>query len=1265
MACQVKRSNDTITDVLLPDGKTKSKAYTEILNDIVKNGIPEEVSNNVLQSLDEYVGKIINNSSDPREIALGLYANMYTNDFKNWYGDWSENNNEPKIVDYNGVKVIKNTKGEIRSIYNLGKFRQTKEQFFKSVATKKTQSVQSQVRKVIDILNFRITEARKQRDKANNNPTLSFEEKTKRSKYFNDVIKDSIQKKEVLKNQNSIDYIFITAESDLDMAEDILKKSEKATMGEIRLAYRTVETWKNIYKILNIKDYENIDEKYKTSANMIEGKTADLSRRLTDLSVKLIAKTYSTQNNQIKPDELYNYLKGLPDVDIISSYTRDITGTGIPLVNVLAKIIQKANLEISKEHNRIYDIIDEEYNKIKSNPEIVRNGYSIFFKEQLNNAKEKTLGLVGRYSQKYYDKIRAANLIRKNELEKAGDNFELRKKAYDNYNAFISRNTILFDSAPFVNEASYSDENRQAVIDEMKNLGFTNNEVADIIKEAKTLYSKYEQARDRYKIGLDVDLEKGLLLPPNGMTEQQYLDMLLKEWEDEHDPLQYINQMKNTITGKYAYKGGFYTIKVARKTVDGKESGHYDENFAKIANDPQLYNFYNFFKNTINNTLGYFPNEEVDDLQSNFLPVVTEKLAKEYGISNLKSTITNMDWIMNMFTTVDYEKNLIIDPGTGKEVFNLKSKFIDEVVPIEQRSKDMVTMMKMFTDMGLIYKHKLQVQDYVDTINEIVKNTKDQYELNEFGEKISKPEAPKNLQAMVEYEVKKSFYGLTGKADDLIIKGRKFYHAAELIPFLGYKSEKYKKAKQLEDEIKQLRKEIDSEDIGELDRGTKLKEMYEKKSEYNNLGGRSISFTAMGDSGIKYSRLISLALQPFSALRNLAIGGVNNVIHAAGGRDFNKKDLTTATFLIKDSVVKFWSKGQIISQESAKLLKFMADTGVVEGEDGMFSSKVLDKETTLDKIGKLLPNAFTLMKSTDFIFKSQTAVAMALNQQIKLENGETISLYKALDDKLGFNEEKYGKYDPKLNNDQSFDELYNNFMLRVSQISKKLHGLSTDRTSVMIKQTVLGRMLFLFKSWLPETLASRYEKKKYDELLGREVEGYIRTFVTKAFDEGIGNALKAMFRARFSDDIGEMDELERENLRKAFAEISAIITLTMIYMSLKAMTPDDDDEKKSWNIVVNQMKLLQRDMLYYFDVSSVESLTAQVVPSFTALVNAKEALKAVVWHYPAGQAGIEVDENGEPLYDEERTLLKISKAIPILNNYNRILYYEKKLDNVR
>jgi hypothetical protein len=344
----------------------------------------------------------------------------------------------------------------------------------------------------------------------------------------------------------------------------------------------------------------------------------------------------------------------------------------------------------------------------------------------------------------------------------------------------------------------------------------------------------------------------------------------------------------------------------------------------------------------------------------------------------------------------------------------------------------------------------------------------------------------------------------------------------------------------------------------------------------------------------------------------------------------------------------------------------MLDTGIVEGEDGLYKANLISKKTTADKILEVLPNAFILMKSTDFLFKSQTAISMALNTKINTASGE-VSFYKALNDDLEFNEELYGKYNPELNDGLEFDELYDKFMLKTGQVAKKLHGLASNRTGIMGKDNVMGRLLFLFKSWLPETVANRYEPRKYDEFLERDVEGYFRTFVRLAFKEkGLPYAFKTMLRATFSDNTDDLDVLEKENLRKTFAELVAITTIVAIYYTLKNLAPDEDDEdRKKWNMVINQMSLLQRDLTFYVDTDSLGDLTSQMVPSITSLNNLQTALKAAFYHYPAGITGLETNDDGEPLYDGERTLLKITKAVPGLNNINRLIYYEKKLTDAR
>lgn len=1268
MACLVKRSKEGgIQSVSLSDGKS-SKAYSQILKELKKSdGIPNDFSLVVSQSLSPYVGKYINNLQDNEELALGLYINTYTSDFKSWYGDWTQTGEEPKVYTVDGMKVFRNSKGEIRSIYNTGRVKTSKETYYRSVATKKTTPLVEYVKKSVSVLNLRIKEARQLRDKVNNNPKLSEEEKIKQAKYYNDIISDAIEKKVQLKEKNELEYVFLVAETDLDMAEDVTMRSSKATMGDVRIAHRAVETWGSITNLLGVKDLSEISEENRERIGRIEGKALELDRRLVDLSVKLIAANFSKENKEINPEKLYNSLKALPDVQWLSSQVRDISTTGIPIINLLAKTIQEANLKIAKEHGRIYESIDSAYEKIKDNPEIAANGFSIFIKEQTNKLGEKTLGLVGRYSQNYYDAIRAKRKILNAQLEAAGSNVEKRKVAYDQYNQWINKNTFLFNAVPFLDENNYTDDDRNNAVAELLNLGFTRLEAADIVKESQRLYNRFLDQKRRYETGLEIDIMNGKILLPEGVSKEDYIDQYVQKWDDEHNPIKYIDQLRQpTIVPTYAYKGMYYTIKVPRKSVDGVATDYYDPNFARISSDPQLFEFYNFFRKNITDSLSYLPEEEVDDLQSNFLPIITERIAKEYGLTNLKETINGVgDFFLNTFTSIEYAQKKVIDPATGKEIYSLTPKYISEDVPISERSKDLVVIMKLFSDMSLIYKHKLQIQDYVDAINNIVQKTEKTLEVDQFGETTVNPKAPRNLQGMIESEIKRSFYGLRTEKETLLT-GRKFYNAWELLSLGLYKSDKYAEARVLEKEISELKEKLEDEDavFTDAEREKLEKELDKKKTDYYNLGGRMLSLNKSLDSSINYTRLLGLALQPFSALRNLLVGGINNVIHAYGGVDFNYKDIQKATAFVKDSILKYWSKGTVITDEAAKLMKFMADIGTIETVDGVLQNSVISKTTTKEQIMKLIPSAYTLMKGTDFIFKSQTALATAFNQKIKTEKGE-FDIYEVLNSNLEFNEEKFGKYDATLNGNKDFEDVYNDFILKVGQITKKLHGLSTNRTGLKGKDTVWGRLLFLFKTWLPETFANRFEGKKYDEFLERDVEGYYRTFGRKLFKEEGLMGFNTLIKAAFSEEVDDMSELERENLRKMFAELVAISSVTLLYFALKAMTPDDDDEAKIWNLVVNQTFLLRRDLTFYADPDALSDITSQIIPSVTGLKTLKRAVGTALWDVPMGAAGIEGYDYDEEVQNLERDALRITKALPILNNVNRFVYYQKKLSDVK
>jgi len=1255
MACVIKRDkNDIITEVRLPDGKTESEAYYKILNGI-QEGIPSEHTLTSMASLDKYIGKFIKNTTDPEELALGLYLQMYDKKFKQWYGEWQI---EPTLDDNLNVT---NSKGSKVSIFEFGKYYPNIQSKLYSARTKATSRLIASVDLTVREIKDRIKLAIDAREKSKLNIDYSKDQKIERERYYNGLIKKFNQQIDTLTKNNQMEYVLAQGLSDMQTVKQVLS-GPIVNLTEVKFADSIVQAWSNLNTILDISSVEDIaDEELKERGRKIVSDALYNQARIADLAKKLIVEAYNKSMPEGKEITVAD-LSAFKDVSAWKGLARDITTVDNAAIGYLSKIINAANLKISKEHNKNYSLIDEAFDKIKDHAEIKANGFDIFIKEQTSSLGGKTIGLRGRFSQNYYDSIKLQSQRLRENLDKAGDNKDAVKEAYKGYNQWISANTILFDSAPFINKEFHTDDDRMEVINKLIAQGFAKDEVSDMIRESQKQYKRFEEDSEVYKTKLFLDIMSGDIEVPEGQNQDEFIDKKVEEWKKINDPIAYIeftSGRTSAFESLQAFKGGRYSVKFPVKSIEGKDSEYYDENFSKIAADKDLHDFYLFFRDFVKEQLSYLPEEEINDLQSNFLPVIIERMAKEYGFSSLKETTKNMgDWFFKHLTIVDYDKNKNIAPVTGKERFGFKPRFINEDVDTEERSKDLVLMMRLFSDMALIYKHKIQIQDQVDSINDLVQNADSVIIEDKFGERIEKGKAPKQLQNMVGSAVKRSYYDVKPEAEGVNYK-RRFYNIWELLSFGGYKSEKYKKAKALQDTIQQIDKSLQNDTLKEEERKDLEKALRLAKTDYYKLGGRNVSISGFLDGLNSLTRQKGLGFNPFSAFRNLAVGGINNLIHAQGGEDFNGKDLWKATSIIKASAAKYISWGTVQSEPAEKILKFMLDSKIVDqASDEMFKGAIagINKNSTWETIKNSIPSPLGLMQSTDYLFKSQTAVSMMLATKVKTEKGE-FSLYEVMDKNLNYNEEKYGKWLEAENKGLNYDDFYDNFSAKLGQVAKKLHGFSGAGQSLAGKDNILGRMLFVFKTWLPETIATRFEKGRYDPILERDTEGYYRTFYNRLFNENgfrLKGVIQDLYAAAMKKEKGDLTKEEVANLRKFMTEFASIFTLYLLHMILAAGVNDDDEPWKK--LMVNQMQLLTRDMTYYTDPSSIESLTQNVVPSIGTITQGLSAIKAV----SAYSLGLE-NKDGDPMYDGERTVLKITKSMPYLNNINRVVYYSKRV----
>lgn len=1075
------------------------------------------------------------------------------------------------------------------------------------------------------------------------------EEKLKKIAYYKDILdKTSAARKELLElsTDKQIDYILGQANIDAKVVEALLLANDKATFSELRYANDIVETWKNLHRAMGLDTiYDIADPTIRAKAIEINNKYLEYSQRMNQLGKELLRQS------------------GLKDFKITETsfatqWVRELSTAGIPLTNELAKIIKTVNFRINKEHNENYSAIDNKFDLIKDHPLFKQMGWDLFTKTQKDKSGNDVLGLTTKYSQNFFNKLIQASQLRKLEIDKAGGDRNKVKEAWKKYNRWNEENTSPFNAVPFLEMATHTDAERDTEISRMKGLGFNQSEIDSIILESEKLNSRFKYNKDEYESRVLHEAAGDPSVIPTGMTIDEYVKEKVDDYDDLNNPVKYMNQKFTKGTLVTAYAGSRYTYLIPAKEVFGKPSNYYDENFAKIAADPKLYEFYDWFKGFMDENLGWLPEEETDGLQSNFLPIIADRIVKEYGFTQLKESVKGLgDWFMKALTANNYEQQVETAAFSKKERRSFKARFINENVAIEDRSKDLTIMAKMFSDMALIYKHKNAVSAQVDVLNDVIQNTEGTYKMNKVtGIMEAVDRNAVKLKSLADATVKRSFYGLRAE-DNLYKSDTLFYSFWELITGGLWRSKKGKQAKILQDEIQKINKDLDDDTLPEADRIKLEIDLEERKAEFYKLGGRKFSLTAAIDSSIKGTRMTALGFAPFSAMRNLLVGKINNNIHATGGRDFSKKDLAYANKTIIQASGKYWSGGKYETRMTKLLFGLMHDSQMAEGEDGMYLKTMVDKHTSIDKLREMLPTAYTWLSSGDYHFKGEMLLACMKHEMIKTSKGD-VSFIDVLDENREYNEAEYGPWDEAANGGMSFEDFYTKKMLGFKQLANKLHGATGKDVYVQGKDNAITRLLMLFKSWLPETVGVRFDPKHKDALLDRDEEGYYRTFIKQIRDKKLG-IVKMMIQTMFNKDNGITDPMELANFKKATKELQIIVGLLMAYMLLKAMAPDDDEKKKMYNLLVlRQLHDLNRDLLYYSDIHSISDLQSNVFPIIRTALNWEDAIKAVSYHL----AGVEKD-NGDEMYDDERTALKITKVLPVFSNINKVNYYMKDISS--
>ena len=369
----------------------------------------------------------------------------------------------------------------------------------------------------------------------------------------------------------------------------------------------------------------------------------------------------------------------------------------------------------------------------------------------------------------------------------------------------------------------------------------------------------------------------------------------------------------------------------------------------------------------------------------------------------------------------------------------------------------------------------------------------------------------------------------------------------------------------------------------------------------------------------------------FSAASNIGFGVVSNMIEASDGRNYSMNDFRKASMLVTNSIGRnlSFNTWEGVNSNAIKIRTLMDKWDLLQTSNKEMYE--MSADSSFNKLKRFGP--FSLQERSEYLNYAPVMVAIMMSDQFsaKSPSGEKVSLWDAYDIKTGKLKEGYTS---------DVDEV--KLVQKIKRVIEMNHG--DYNNPLQVKQTIAGRALSQFRTWMFEGFANRFEAEKVDYALSYGLdEQYIRkgryrsysagqlttaaTAVGTMFLPGIGTAIGAgvgylggkIFSMQenenvLSDTLFTLKQLVRKlmfkptefqdkfnatdaaNMRKNMTELYLLLTLTGTALLLKGLAGDDEEDDFALNFLLNQTVRLQTDIGFYTNPLEFEKLTKTAVP---------------------------------------------------------------------
>lgn len=1039
-------------------------------------------------------------------------------------------------------------------------------------------------------------------------------------------IEEIKQEVENYEKKITLDIIKEAGVKDIAEISDLIARGN-FSIDELEAAYHAVNLWLDADNILFTPDELALGEDGRQSENVrmfteLVGQAARLKAQLDIIQQDLVTKQVQSSLNISLEAARQGIKKDYTDIGSLTSLFRDISSFGNLPLSALDVIVRKASFAANQE------FIEFSKNLSRVMKDVKEKDFDLMLQE--DEKGNKTGLFVTRYSNAYQMTRRSL----RQKAESSGD--------YSEYIKWLREETSYFD----VNKLFYVNDDGEVISKENKE---HTKELIDQLGEE--LYKEYlEKQKNQIEIYVERKQNYREILEQDENLTPADVEVKMDEWDKSNSPFIWTSHLSSPEGHAYKdsqnrfikLKGYRYTQSFPKKNKNGVATKWWDSKFEKLEANKPLHELQKLAIKTINNLMNYLPENKVDELEYNTIPVLKKNLLELFkGKEGAAFLVGLRQELINSVTGVEDSQvqGGRINPITGKPENSLKVGMLDftsdvekayklkienymldnnieleEDVPAEElnrmleesknefinsRSFDIPKVLIAFASMSLNFKHKSKVEGAVKLIQSFVYNSLESYETQDGKVKVDRNGNPilakgalNNLKDALDHYVD-VFFG--AKSEDKTLTSKKILNSKEK-----------ELSKKYDDKLAKLEEAKSRGEIEEAKYKFELNLIKDKKDKL----GRNVSMQNVGKAILKYNQLKGMGWNAFAGITNLVYGWISNAVHASGEEDFTLKDLRKAKMYSL-----FFSKEP---KTRNKIFNLMRKFDVLkESSEAHTMDKASDKKKFM---GWQTLSPYQLQKSSDYTVQSELLLALMFNTKVTDLKGNERNLYEAFDDKGEWKLEEFGENNDWNGdiNDTSANKSLFALKAKSDQLVKKLHANVDPLSPILIKKSVLGRMLMQFRSWVPEGFASRFEKEKEDYLLGRVKKGRIRSMWDLKDKDGnkidsplytsvaatLGSMLNIISLNLLNKGVGStLSKVDRANLRKNAYELISYIGLYCLVAGLKGMDDDDEDREAAINYMINQGFRIQQDILFYTSPAAFENIADNAIPLFSIVTD--------------------------------------------------------------